>query len=128
MRLLGNKKYRSAFKGVISLAYVILLGSQLSHKFYLCANSPTDPLKHSHSRVEHTQRSAAGSYSLLAHKNAASLSLDKRYENEHLIALVDPLFYFPSHFLPRKQGFSPRYRRFIQTCFHVNPLRGPPSV
>lgn len=128
MGWLRHRKYSAAFKGIVVLVYVILFGSQLSHKFYLCANSPTKAYKHSQSRVEHSQRPGVGINALLVHKRVSSLSLDKRYETQHEIALADPVSYFPTYILPAKQELSSHQPIDTQSYFRINPLRGPPSV
>jgi len=128
MRLLQHRKYSAIFKGIVVLAYLVLLGSQLSRKFYVCANSPSRAFKGRHSQVAHIQLSGHGTPLFLDHKKSSSLSLDKRYEFKHVFALVDPVVYLPSYILPAKQAFSSCCRVFIQSYSRVNPLRGPPSV
>jgi hypothetical protein len=123
MRLLIH---RVAFKALLALFYLIVLGAQLSHKFYYCANAPIRAFKYQHAQSTEQFRPAGSALSNV--KSYFPLSLDKRYEFKgkfaipaHQICLqsVD-LVYSPAPCLKVPYPISP--------SFIIRLLRGPPSI
>jgi hypothetical protein len=128
MGFIGHKKYTIFSKRVFALLYVILLGSQLSVKFYLCANSPIGTLRASHRQMINGKLTSPGVVSYFVHKNCASYSLDKRYHFKHHLTLVYPQFNCFSCLRQNREQVSLHEGIFAHSYADVNLLRGPPAL
>jgi hypothetical protein len=128
MGFIGHKKYTIFSKRIFALLYVILLGSQLSVKFYLCANSPIGTLRVSHRQVIDGKRTSPGVVSHFVHKNCASYSLDKRYHFKHHFTLLYPQYNCFSCLCQNKEQISRYESTFADSYADVNLLRGPPAL
>lgn len=128
MSLFRHKKYGVIFKGVLFVLYFVLFGSQLSHKFYLCANFSSRPFKACHCKGPHAESSVRNESSLLDHRNISSLSLDKRYELKSTFSLLSPEVGIIPVFIDCKREFNSFRQVFLYSNSVVHPLRGPPSV
>ncbi|MBS1606059.1 MAG: hypothetical protein JST42_25605 [Bacteroidetes bacterium] len=126
MNVLGQKKYRIIFKSILVLLYVSLLGSQLSHKFYIHANFRARSFAKFRSVPAQPNPVIHGNISLINHEKAAALSIDKRYQLESLFDLATPLF---------QLSFLPFYPARVDGLYHASlknlsvaipSLRGPP--
>ncbi len=128
MRLVGQKLRRMTFKAVFTLFYFILLGSQLSHKFYFCANSPTRAFKYLHARSTAGEQFRSGGSALSNIKKYFPLSIDKRYEFKDRFAIPSPeislqfLYLIPA---PEIFFICPSA---ISSTYIIRRQRGPPSV
>jgi hypothetical protein len=128
MNLLRHRRNITAFKGFLVVLYFILFVSQLSHKFYLYANSPTRLLKIYVWEVSHQASIVHSRPSLLKHKKFSSLSVDKRYEMQHIVALFSPELRVSFSYLENDRETCSRCRPSILSSPAVQPLRGPPSI
>ena len=128
MGVFRHKRYAICFKAVFAVLYVILLGSQLSVKFYLCANAPTGAYGAAHYPGMRGKQSNSSLTAHVVHKTYVSYSLDKRYHFKHVFAPADPEFSCSSHRLSYKAEVSVRERMFVDFCALINPRRGPPSA
>jgi hypothetical protein len=128
MSFFSHKKYGTVFKGILVVLYLVLLGSQLSHKFYLCANFSSRVSQGCHCNFAHTQPFSHCGSSLLNHRNTSSFSLDKRYELKPIFALLSLAFSLNPVFVDDKKEFNSFCQVFIPSYFAIHPLRGPPSV
>jgi hypothetical protein len=121
-----SKRNIVTFKGLLAALYFILFISQLSHKFYLYANSPSGLLKlyeleFSQASIDHSRPA------LLKHEKQFSLSVDKRYRMADLFAL------FSAEVMACLSGLElDRWTCSLCPIFlripANKPLRGPPSV
>lgn len=128
MGFVGHKRYTIFSERVFALLYVILLGSQLSVKFYLCANSPIGTHRAGHRQVIGGKRAIAGAASRFVHKNFASYSLDKRYHFKHHFSLLYPQLNCFRCFHQNKAQISLFEGSFPHSYADVNLLRGPPAL
>jgi hypothetical protein len=128
MGFIGHKKYVLFSKGIFALLYVILLGSQLSVKFYLCANSPIGANRVGHRQVMPEKQASLGFASRFVHKNCASYSLDKRYHFKHHFTLLYPQFNCFPCLCQNKEQISLHESTFVDSYADVNLLRGPPAL
>jgi hypothetical protein len=128
MGLLGHKKYAILFKSVFAVLYVILLGSQLSIKFYLCANSPAGSFRLERHQAMQRKPASDGLASLLKHRKHASFSLDKRYHFKHFFVLLSPEVSCHSAIYRHRARILPEEGRFSDAFAVGNPRRGPPTV
>jgi hypothetical protein len=128
MGVFRHKRYAICFKAVFAILYAILLGSQLSVKFYLCANSPTGAGGAAHCPGICGKQPNSSLTAHVVHRTYVSYSLDKRYHFKHVFALSNPVFSCPSHLLSYKAEVSVRERIFVDFCALINPRRGPPSA
>jgi hypothetical protein len=126
MGVFRHKRYAICFKAVFAILYVILLGSQLSVKFYLCANSPTGACGAAHCTVTRGKHSDSNLTAHIVHRTYASYSLDKRYHLRYVFARLHPEFNCLSHIVPHKAEVSVGERRSVDFCALTNPRRGPP--
>jgi hypothetical protein len=104
------------------------LGSQLSAKFYLCANAPTGTCRLTGYHVIKGKPCSQGPTARLIHNNYSSYSLDKRYHFKHVFALLCPEFECPSHSPQYKVEIPQGEGTFIDSCAIANHRRGPPAV
>src|SRR5579863_8787820 len=128
MDLFGQRKNRLAFKGALALLYIILFGYQLSHKFYLCANSPIGAIKTAHQQWA-SNKPPIGQESMRPKpKNASTLSIDKRYEFEHSFAVPAPEISLQVEYSEIRAQVCFDYWYAIPTTYVIQPFRGPPSI
>jgi hypothetical protein len=128
MGFIGHKKYVLFSKGIFALLYVILLGSQLSVKFYLCANSPIGANRVDHRRVMLGKQARPDFAARFVRKNCASYSLDKRYHFKHHFTLLYPQYNYFSCLPQDKEQISLHEGVFVHSFAYVNLLRGPPAL
>jgi hypothetical protein len=122
MRLLRHKRNIAASKALLLVVYFILFVSQLSHKFYLCANSPTRLLNIYVWEVSHQASTVDSSPLLLKHKMFSSLSVDKRYEMKHIFALFSPELKVSFSYLENDRGVCYRRRPSILSYRAIQQL------
>jgi hypothetical protein len=128
MGIFGQRKNSLAFKGALTLLYLILLGSQLSHKFYLCANSPIRAIKAAHRQCASDEPPIGQESMRLKHKNVSTLSIDKRYEFEHTFAVPAPEISLQVEYSEiRTQVFFECWS-YIPVTYVIQPFRGPPTI
>jgi len=128
MVFFGHKKHATLFKSVLAILYVSLLGSQLSIKFYLCANSPAGIFRFEHRQTMERKQANAGFASFFKHRKHASFSLDKRYHFKHFVVLLSPEFHCLSAVCRHKAQTLLNECAFINASAGNNPRRGPPAV
>jgi hypothetical protein len=128
MRFFGKEIHRIAFKPVLALFYFILLGPQLSHKFYFCANSPIRAFKYCHSQSTANGQLRPVASALSNVKRYFTLSIDKRYKFNDKFAIRLPEISLQYIYLLWRHEVY--FRRPYTTSFIdiIHPLRGPPFV
>ena len=128
MRLFRHKKYQTVFKGLLVVLYFTLLGSQLSHKFYICANFSARIFKGCHCKIAHTRPSIHNASTQLNYPKSPSLTLDKRYELKPIFALLSPAFVVDHILVDGQKEFNVFCQVFIHVYGAHYPLRGPPAA
>ena len=128
MSLFNHKERQNICKGIILLLYLGLFGSQLSHKFYICANFSSRLFKHAHSKIVHTKLSIHSSFSLVDHQRNSFLSLDKRYESKPIFGLIAPSIQLSVDFIVIRSEYGPGYSNYNYADPASLSLRGPPSM
>lgn len=127
MSLFTHRKRQTIFKAILLLAYIALFGSQLSHKFYICANFLTHSYKRCHCATPHIRPTLHGNSSIADQRRAALLSLDKRYELKPVFGLITPSFQLGIVSPDVKKEFA-LFCPSSYSCIPVIPsLRAPPS-
>ena len=114
-------------KAIIALAGMLVVAPQISYKFFLCANLPTNSFK-AHHRASHlVQIADATGSSRLAHERHRRLSIDKRYT-------AKDVFVLPAipNVMPCQSGSSvcpvlPRPLAPSDPLLVDHRLRGPPT-
>jgi hypothetical protein len=128
MGLFKQRKNSSAFKGALALLYLILFGSQLSYKFYLCANSPIRTIKTGNWQCTSKEPSSGRGSMLLDYKKLSTLSIDKRYEFKHAFAVPPPEISLQVEYSEKRRQVCFEHWYSIPANYIIQPLRGPPSI
>jgi|SRR5579863_3821628 len=128
MRLLEPGKNSIAFKGGLVLFYFILLGSQLSYKFYRYANFPTRTVKTAHWKHNLNESFRGQGISILNYGKCAALSLDKRYEFKHTLAILPLGLSLQVEYIEQTKRVRFAYWNPISAYYAIQPFRGPPSI
>lgn len=125
MSLLRRKKWKKLYVSILAVIYLVFFTTQLSYKFHLRSNFP---LAHSHARNS-LQRSPLTSEPGGPNFNSKLLlSIDKRYELNHLPALITPEYRIDRWDLnDGKQTCTYCFPHTTPIPFYLT-LRGPPNV
>jgi hypothetical protein len=128
MGFLKQRKNSIELKAALTLFYLILFGSQLSHKFYQCADSHIRAYKADHWRCTSNNLFIGNGSMLLNYKKPFTLSIDKRYEFKHAFALSSPEISLQFEYSERRKLACFECWYSIHANYVIRPFRGPPSV
>jgi hypothetical protein len=128
MGIFGHRKSSLAFKGALTLLYLILLGSQLSHKFYLCANTPIRTITTEHGECTFDEPSSGRTTIFLNFKKFSALSIDKRYEFEHTFVVPGPEINLRIEYSEITTQVCLESWCCISSNYVAQPFRGPPAI
>jgi hypothetical protein len=83
-----HTRFEIAIKSALAVIYFAYFTAQLSYKFYVCASFPV------FTSTELVYRAAGPIFDISIHgraDNNNALSMDKRYNGQHIFALLPPL-------------------------------------
>ena len=119
MHLFRNKKWNKFYVSIVTVIYLVFFTAQLSYKFHVYSNFPPS---FTECQVHH----------LTSEPNSPNfdrkqcLSIDKRFEVKHVLALLTPAIGITDHDYPAKKETVPSNHSIIVSSPVVRTLRGPP--
>lgn len=122
-----KNRNKAPMQCLCGLAVLVLFVSQLSYKFYVCANNPAWRYKYHLSR-DTPPPQAATRIIFHTYQHCRALSLDKRFDLKLLFTLAPIEATADSWILRPAEPLCYPALSIFPICRKAHPLRGPPSI